>query len=215
MKFREVLIIGHLTRLGNECATGSGRPGNEGFRLRVLVNGIAGFGGSTVARRLCESGYSVRGIDTTAPSHAFLLQDVIDRIDYRGMNVMDLSHDDVRGCDVALHFSAQADVPEGFSSPRYTVMNNVMGTVAALEASKGVKGLQKFILSSSANAVQLPMYLPIDAKHPPNPVNPYGASKGAQELMALAWYRSYGVPVVIYRNVVIYFPNMRREIFIF
>jgi UDP-glucose 4-epimerase len=183
--------------------------------MRVLVNGIAGFGGSAVARSLIEKGYSVRGIDMTAPSHATLLKDIIGKVDYRWKNLMDISRDDVRGCDAVLHFSAQADVPEGFSSPRYTVMNNVMGTVAALEASKGVRGLQKFILASSANAVQRPKYLPIDAEHPPNPVNPYGASKGAQELMALAWHRSYGVPVVIYRNGVIYGPNMRREIFIF
>ena len=183
--------------------------------MRVLIDGIAGFGGSAVAKRLHEMGYSIRGVDMVAPSHATLLQDIIDVVDYHWKNTVDMSHDDVRGCDVVLHFSAQADVPEGFSSPRYTVMNNVMGTVAALEASKGVKGLQKFILASSANAVQRPKYLPIDAEHPPNPVNPYGASKGAQELMCLAWHRSYGVPTVIYRNGVIYGPNMRREIFIF
>jgi nucleoside-diphosphate-sugar epimerase len=183
--------------------------------MRVLVNGIAGFGGSAVASSLIEKGYSVRGIDMTAPSHATLLKDIIDRVDYKWKNLMDISRDDVQGCDVVLHFSAQADVPEGFSSPRYTVMNNVMGTVAALEACRGAKGLQKFILASSANAVQRPKYLPIDSEHPPNPTNPYGASKGAQELMALAWHRSYGVPAVIYRNGVIYGPNMRREIFIF
>ena len=183
--------------------------------MRVLITGIAGFGGSAVAKRLVERGHSVRGVDMVAPSHAFLLQEIVDKVDYRWKNLMDLSHDDVRDCDVVLHFSAQADVPEGFSSPRYTVMNNVMGTVSALEACRGVKGLQKFILASSANAVQRPKYLPIDTEHPPNPVNPYGASKGAQELMALAWNRSYGVPVVIYRNGVIYGPNMRREIFIF
>lgn len=183
--------------------------------MRVLINGIAGFGGSGVATRLVEKGHTVRGIDLVAPSHAFLLNDIIDKIDYRWKNVIDMSHEDVRGCDAVFHFSAQADVPESYSSPRYTVMNNVMGTVAALEASRGVSGLQKFILASSSSAVQRPKYLPINAEHPPNPVNPYGASKASQELMCLAWHRSYGVPVVIYRNGVIYGPNMRREIFIF
>lgn len=183
--------------------------------MRVLVNGIAGFGGSAVARALCEKGYSVRGLDTTAPSHAVALSDIVDKIDYRWKSLSDISRDDVRGCSVVLHFSAQADVPAGFSSPKYTVENNVLGTVCALEACRNVKGMEKFILASSANAVQRPSMLPIPPDHPPSPVNPYGASKGAQELMALAWYRSYGVPVVIYRNGVIYGPNMRREIFIY
>jgi nucleoside-diphosphate-sugar epimerase len=168
-----------------------------------------------LASALCERGYSVRGLDTTAPSHASALSDIIDKIDYRWKSLSDISRDDVRGCSVVLHFSAQADVPAGFSSPKYTVENNVLGTVCALEACRNVKGLEKFILASSANAVQRPLVLPITPDHPPSPVNPYGASKGAQELMALAWYRSYGVPVVIYRNGVIYGPNMRREIFIF
>ena len=143
------------------------------------------------------------------------LSDIVDKIDYRWKSLSDISRDDVRGCSVVLHFSAQADVPAGFSSPKYTVENNVVGTVCALEACRNVKGLEKFILASSTNAVQRPLELPIPPDHPPSPVNPYGASKGAQELMALAWYRSYGVPVVIYRNGVIYGPNMRREIFIF
>jgi len=180
-----------------------------------LVTGIAGFGGSALARRLIKEGYTVRGLDVVAPSHAFLLEDVIDRIDYRWKNVVDITLEDVKDCSVVLHFCAQADVPAGFTSPRYTVSNNVMGTVAALEACRGVDGLEKFMLASSANAVQRPLTLPIGPEHPPNPVNPYGASKGAQELMAWAWHRSYDVPVVVFRNGIIYGPNMRREIFIF
>src|SRR2546427_123403 len=93
--------------------------------MRVLINGIAGFGGSAVARALCERGYSVRGLDTTAPSHAVALSDIVDKIDYRWKSLSDISRDDVRGCSVVLHFSAQADVPAGFSSPKYTVENNV------------------------------------------------------------------------------------------
>lgn len=180
-----------------------------------MVTGISGFGGSGLAKELLKKGYDVRGVDVVAPSHALSLEDVIDQVDYRWKNVMDMSREDLEGCDIILHFCAQADVPMGFTSPRYTVYNNVMGTVSVLEACRGVKGLEKVFIASSANAVQRPKYLPIDSEHPPNPVNPYGASKGAQELIAWAWYRSYGVPIVIYRNGVIYGPGMRKEIFIY
>lgn len=183
--------------------------------MRILITGINGFGGSGIAKRLLEEGHSVRGMDTVAPSHATLLDDVIDQIDYRWKSIFDIGRKDVSDCDVVLHFAAQADVPMCFISSTWTVYNNVMGTVCVLEACRKVRDLQKFILASSANAVQRPTYFPIDAEHPPNPSNPYGASKGAQELMAWAWYRSFGVPICIYRNGIIYGENMRREIFIF
>jgi UDP-glucuronate 4-epimerase len=183
--------------------------------MRVLVNGIAGFAGSAVARRLCDEGYTVRGIDQVAPSHAISLSPVLDKIDYRWKNLMDMTRDDVEGCDVVLHLAGQADVPEGFTSPKYTVSENVMGTVAALEACRHVKSLERFILASSASAVQKPEKLPVGPNHYPSPTNPYGASKGAQELMCWAWHRSYGVPIAIFRNGTIYGPGMRREIFIF
>jgi len=188
--------------------------------MRALITGIAGFGGSGLAKRLLAKGYAVRGIDVVAPSHAASLRDVIDQIDYRWESVQDISQEDLAACDIVLHFAAQADVPMGFHSPAWTVSNNVLGTVHVLEAVRKAiyyltAPIQKFFLASSGNAVQRYKYLPIDSEHPPSPANPYGASKGAQELMAWAWHRSYGVPVVIYRNGVIYGPGMRREIFVY
>ena len=188
---------------------------SEELVMRVLVSGVAGFAGSAVAKRLCKEGYSVRGIDQVAPSHAFYLTEVLDKIDYRWKNLMDMTRDDVERCDVVLHFAGQADVAEGFTSPKYTVSDNVIGTVAALEACRHVKSVKKFILASSASSVQRPEELPTGPNHLPSPTNPYGASKGAQELMCWAWHRSYGVPITILRNGIIYGPDMRREIFIF
>lgn len=181
---------------------------------KILIIGGAGFGGSGLTVKLLEKGYSVGIMDVVAPSHATLLKDVIDRVKYIWKSVHEVSRCDVEGYDVVLHFAAQADVPMGFSSPHWTFYENVMGTVALMESCRKVK-LDKVFIASSANAVQRPLYLPIDHNHPPTPSNPYGASKGCQELIAWAWYRSYGVPIVIYRNGIIYGPNMRREIFIF
>jgi len=183
--------------------------------LRVLITGISGFGGSGIAKKLLEKGFLVRGIDVTAPHHAVLLREVIDQIDYKWKSNFDVKREDIADCDVVLHLAAQADVPMSFTSPAWTIYNNVMGTVSVLEACKKARRLQKFILASSANAVQTPKYLPIDTEHPLSPSNPYGASKAAQELMAWAWYRSFNVPICIYRNGVSYGENMRREVFIF
>jgi len=184
-------------------------------QVKILIVGGAGFGGSGLTNVLLEKGYDVSILDMVAPLHATLLSNVMDRINYIWKNAQDIKRSDVRGHDIVLHFAAQPDVPMGFPSPRWTVYNNVMGTLSVLEACKRVRGIEKFLLASSANAVQRPKYLPIDAEHPPNPANVYGASKGCQELLCWAYYRSYGIPIVIFRNGIIYGPNMRREIFIY
>ena len=38
-------------------------------------------------------------------------------------------------------------------------------------------GIHKFVFSSSAAVYGEPQYLPIDEKHPVNPINPYGETK--------------------------------------
>jgi len=183
--------------------------------MRILIVGGSGFGGSGLTHELLKRGYDVRILDMTAPLHASLLEDVLDQIDYRWKFATDITKEDVEGCNIVLHFAAQADVPMGYLSPTWTIYNNLLGTVSVLEACKGLEVLEKVFIASSGNAVQFSKSFPINSETPPSPRNIYGASKGCQELIALAYYRSFGVPIVIYRNGIIYGPHMRREIFIY
>lgn len=183
--------------------------------MKIFITGGAGFGGSGIVHELLRKGYKITVLDITAPSHAELLQDVIDQINYLWKSVHDVSRYDLRGHDIILHFSAQADVPMGFPSPSWTIYQNVLGTLKLLEACRKVKEIKKVFLASSGNVLGRPKYLPIDENHPLTPHNPYAASKACQELLFLAYHRCYGIPIVIFRNGIIYGPNMRREIFIF
>ena len=184
---------------------------------KVLVTGAAGFAGSSLTRALLALGHEVTGLDVTAPNHAGLLQKEFSHpgFSYLWKSVQDIRPSDVDGHSVVAHLAAQPDTPMAFDSPRYTVMQNVMGTVELLEATRLAGGVSKLLFAASGNELGRPLYLPMDEDHPLTPHNPYGYSKAAAELAVWAWHRAYGVPSVVLSTGVVAGPNMRREVFIF
>ena len=96
-----------------------------------------------------------------------------------------------------------------FESPRYTVMQNVAGTVEVLEAVRRAEGVSKVLFAGSGNELGRPRYLPMDEEHSLTPPTAAG------ELAMWAWHRAYGVPSVVLSTGVVVGPGMRREVFIF
>ena len=184
---------------------------------RVLITGAAGFAGSSLTRALLAFGHEVTGLDVTAPNHAGLLRREFSHTGFRYLwkSVQDIRPSDIEGHSVVVHLAAQPDTPMAFDSPRYTVMQNVMGTVELLEATRLAGGVSKFLFAASGNELGRPLYLPMDEDHPLTPHNPYGYSKAAAELAVWAWHRAYGVPSVVLSTGVVAGPDMRREVFIF
>ena len=190
---------------------------NAGGRDKVLVTGAAGFGGSHLVRRLLGCGCDVTGLDVVPPLHAGLLRREMQHPNFRYVwkSVQDTMPGDIEGHMVVAHLAAQADTPLAFDSPRYTVMQNIEGTVALLEAVRHAGGVEKVLFAGSGNEIGRPLQLPIDESHPLTPHNPYGFSKAAAELAMWSWYRAYGVPAVVLSTGVVIGPQMRREVFIF
>jgi nucleoside-diphosphate-sugar epimerase len=184
--------------------------------MNVLITGGAGFGGSGLAKELLKRGHKVAVLDLVAPNHAENLKEVIDHPNFKYIwkSTFDIKPEEVEGYEIICAFNAQADVPLGFTSPAYTFYQNTIGLIYLLEAVRKV-GCEKFLLPSSGNVFGRPPKIPIDETCPPVPHNVYSASKIAQEAIAWAYYRSYGIPIVILRNGIIYGPGMRRNIFIY
>ena len=183
----------------------------------ILITGAAGFAGSGLAKALLAKGHRVSGLDVVAPAHANLLQEEMRHPNFRYIwkSVQDIQSSDVEGHSVVAHLAAQPDTPMAFDSPRYTVMQNVGGTVDLLEAVRRAGSASKVLFAASGNELGRPLYLPMDEDHPLTPHNPYGFSKAAAELAMWAWHRAYGIPSVVLSTGVVIGPNMRREVFIF
>jgi len=184
--------------------------------MKILITGGAGFGGSGLAKELLARGHKVTILDLVAPNHAESLKEVMENPNFKYIwqATFDVKPEDINGHEIICAFNAQADVPLGFTSPAYTFYQNTVGLIYVLEAVKKT-GCEKFLLPSSGNVFGRPPKIPIDETCPPVPHNIYSASKISQEAIAWAYYRSYGIPIVIFRNGIIYGEGMRRNIFIY
>ena len=82
--------------------------------------------------------------------------------------------------------AAKKAVGESMQNPEKYSTNNLIGTINVLNAMAEA-GVKEFIFSSSAAVYGAPQYLPVDEKHPVNPMNFYGFTKLATERL-LRWY---------------------------
>ena len=150
--------------------------------MKLLVTGGAGYIGSIVAKQLLDSGHQVTVLDNLERGHRaaipagaeFALADLRDRP----------AVDDVLagGFDGALHFAALALVSESVSHPERYYGVNVGGTLNLLEAMVGT-GVPRLVFSSTCAVYGQPDEVPIPETATPRPINAYGASKLAVDLM--------------------------------
>lgn len=150
---------------------------------RVLVTGLSGFTGRHVAASLIARGYDV--------------------VDPAAFGAFDLSSaESVAACvsaarvDYAVHLAAVSFVGHGEPSDFYRV--NTCGTINLLDAlHKSPTPLRKVVIASSANIYGNATVSPITETTAPQPVNHYGCSKLAMEMMVRQWFPR--LPIIVTR----------------
>src|SRR5690625_2449363 len=100
--------------------------------------------------------------------------------------------------DVVVHFAAETHVDRSIAGATDFVMTNVVGTQTLLDAALR-HGVDRFVHVSTDE-----VYGSIDVgswteDEPLLPNSPYAASKAASDLMARAYHRTHGLPVLITR----------------
>ena len=98
------------------------------------------------------------------------------------------------------HLAAVAYGPDASSDLAAAVAITVGGTVNALEAAATLEPAPVVLIPGSAEVYGAPDVELISEQTPLRPVNLYGATKVAQEVIALAFGRVHGVPVVATRS---------------
>lgn len=150
-------------------------------KLTVLVTGGAGFIGSHLVDRLISCGYRVKVLDNLSTGNLANIQGHIDSgaIEFVKGDITNLEQVNaaVQGIDAVFHLAAQISVPLSVKNPKFTYETNVNGTINMLSALANKNPQGKFVFISSCAVYGEPQYLPVDEKHPANPISPYAESK--------------------------------------
>jgi len=103
--------------------------------------------------------------------------------------------------EAIVHLAAQAFVPAANSDPLATYEINAMGTARLLDAVREFAPAVRVVAAGSADVygIQPGAAYPLRESVPPNPANPYAASKVAAEAFAVAAARTFGTNVVVTR----------------
>jgi UDP-glucose 4-epimerase len=164
----------------------------------ILIVGGAGYIGSHVVRELAKCDHNIIIFDNLSEGHeesiygfTFVKGDINKTEDLA--NVFGIYK-----IDVVMHFSAYAYVGESVKDPKKYYYNNVGGTINLLSAMLK-NNIKYFIFSSSCATYGNPIYIPIDEKHPQNPINPYGTTKYIVEKILSDYDRAYNLKYISLR----------------
>jgi len=112
----------------------------------------------------------------------------------------------MQGVDMVFHLAALIGIPYSYESPLAYVKTNVEGTYNVLQAAKET-GVSRVVHTSTSEVYGTAQYVPINEDHPLQAQSPYAATKIAADQLALSYYRSFGLPVVVVRPFNTYGPR--------
>jgi CDP-paratose 2-epimerase len=197
---------------------------------RVLITGGAGFIGCHLAARLIQLGKRVVILDNLSRPGA---ERNLQWLRERHGHTLTFVHGDLRretdveealaGAEVVYHLAAQTAVTRSLLDPRRDFEDNLLGTFNVLEAARRsprrpivVYASTNKVYGALANVAVVELETRyafascsqgIDERQPLDFHSPYGCSKGAADQYVRDYYRTYGLPTVVFRQSCIYGPR--------
>ena len=113
-----------------------------------------------------------------------------------------------------IHFAAQSHVQKSFEDSLQYTKDNILGTHILLEACRQLGNITRFVHVSTDEVYGESM---LDAERKMHeesvlcPTNPYAATKAGAELIAMSYYHSFKIPIIITRGNNVYGPNQYPE----
>jgi GDP-4-dehydro-6-deoxy-D-mannose reductase len=98
------------------------------------------------------------------------------------------------------HLAALASVPESWSDPRTTLLENVETTLNVLEAVREEAPSAVVVVAGSGEVYGAPSSLPVEESAPLSPQNPYAVSKAACDVLAAQYADAQGLRVIRTRS---------------
>jgi len=175
----------------------------------ILITGINGFVGSSLAEKELESGNNVIGIvrDLNIKTQKDILDKcTIIRGDIEDINILERIVSDYE-IDLIYHLAALSIVRIADKNPLNCYRSNIMGTINILEAVRRVKPEIKVVVASSDKAYGTHDTLPYTEDMKLQPDDPYSTSKACADLLAQSYHKTYGMDINVIRCANIYGPR--------
>jgi len=181
---------------------------------KVLVTGGLGFIGSNLAHRLVALGAEMTLMDSLIPEYGGLeynVQEIRDRVtvviaDVRNADAVERL---VQGKDFLFNLAGQTSHVDSMTDPKTDLEINAAAQLSILEACRRHNPRVKLVFASTRQLYGRPQYLPVDEKHPIQPVDVNGINKLAGEWYHLLYNNVYGIRACALRLTNTYGPRMR------
>lgn len=185
--------------------------------MRVLVTGADGFIGSHLVERLLADGHRVTAVvrptSVTGTTGVVLRNLAAVRDALAGVLAIDVAGADAvdRMAEVepelVFHLAAEAYVERSFTQPHEVLRTNLGGTMNALALARRCPSVARLVVASSSEIYGPAQTAAMTEEHPLEPTSPYAASKLAADRMAIAYHRTWALPVTVVRPFNTYGPR--------
>lgn len=191
---------------------------------RVLVTGVAGFIGSTLAQRLLDEGREVVGLDSLDPFYPVVekRRNLASLVPQKGFRFVQADVRDAAALaplfarprpEGVVHLAALAGVRPSLERPAEYADVNVVGTARVLDACvKGGVDRVVFASSSSVYGERSDGEPFRESDSVGHPISPYAATKRAGELVAHSFHHAHGLRIVCARIFTAYGPRQRPDL---
>jgi dTDP-glucose 4,6-dehydratase len=188
--------------------------------MRVVITGAAGFIGSRFveilladAQRLDYDDIVLLDSLTYSGRLVNLSTAMADsRVTFVEASINDaaVTDDLLEGAHAVVHFAAESHVDNSIDSARVFFETNVLGTQQLLESARG-GGVQRFVHVSTDEVYGSIPEGSWREDHVLEPNSPYSSSKAGSDLVAIAYHRTFGLPVMVTRCSNNYGPRQFPE----
>ncbi len=191
----------------------------------ILITGGAGFIGSHVVKRFVNKypNYNIYNVDNlTYAGNLSNLKDLEDKKNYFFFKIDIKNHNEILKLFIdkkitdVIHLAAESHVDKSIENSFEFAETNVLGTLSLLEASKiswDLSSKNNVFYHISTDEVYGSLGLEGSfneySKYDPN--SPYSASKASSDHFVRAYYKTYGLPILISNCSNNYGPNQHAE----